>query len=74
MLHTVEVPSVGGDVAIFMSLMRTWLDHHRFEPDTFRQLTGGNGTRFRLEFKVEGEAVAFAAAFGGQVLGSRPEH
>ena len=66
-MHTVEVRSDDDDVAAAMSQMRTWLDHHRFEPDSFRQLADGAATRFRLEFKIESEAAAFAAAFRGRV-------
>ena len=66
-MHTVEVRSDDDDVAATMSQMRTWLDHHRFEPDSFRQLAVGAKTRFRLEFKIESEAAAFAAAFRGRV-------
>ena len=69
MVHTVEVCSADDNVAIAMNKMRTWLDHHRFEPDTFRQLDERLGARFRLEFKIEREAEAFAAAFSGRVLG-----
>jgi hypothetical protein len=67
-LHTVEVRLDDDDVAGAMSQMRIWLDHHRFEPDSFRQAAEGAETRFRLEFKIEGEAVAFAAAFHGRML------
>jgi hypothetical protein len=67
MLHTVEVRSAGDDVALALSHMRTWLDHFGYEPDTFRQSKGGAGVLFRLEFKIEREAMAFAAAFGGRV-------
>jgi hypothetical protein len=68
-LHTVVVHLGDDDVAAAMSQMRTWLDHHRFEPDSFRQSADGAETRFRLEFKIESEPAAFAAAFPGRVLG-----
>ena len=67
-MHTVEVRSDDDDVAAAMNQMRTWLDHHRFEPDNFRQSADGAETRFRLGFKIESEAAAFAAAFRGRVL------
>jgi hypothetical protein len=73
-LHTVEIRLGDDDVAAAMSQMRTWLDHHRFEPDSFRQLTNGLETRFRLEFKIECEAGAVAAAVHGRVLRSTPKH
>ena len=68
MLHTVEVRFADDDVALAMSNMRTWLDHHRFEPDTFRQIDKVAGVSFRLEFKIEREATAFAGAFNGRVF------
>jgi hypothetical protein len=50
-----------------MATMRQWLDHQRFEPATFRYTFAPPGMVFRAEFMVEAQAVAFAAAFGGQV-------
>ena len=70
MRYTVEVRVVGGDLPSFMSRMRTWLDHQRFEPDGFRCSAGSPTSTFRLDFKVEAEAIAFAATFGGRILGS----
>jgi hypothetical protein len=67
-LHIVEVRSAGDDMGASMILMRTWLDHRRFEPDSFCQLNDDLGICCRLEFKVESEAVAFASAFGGRIV------
>lgn len=67
-LHIVEVRSAGDDMGASMILMRIWLDHHRFGPDSFCQLNDGLGISFRLEFKAEREAVAFASAFGGRIV------
>lgn len=69
MLYTVEVRLIGGDLIASMSHMRTWLDHRRVEPDAFRHSAGGAGITFRVDFKVEDEALAFARAFGGRVIG-----
>jgi hypothetical protein len=49
-----------------MATMREWLDHQRFEPTVFRYTFTSPGIVFRVEFKVEAEAVAFAKAFDGQ--------
>ena len=49
--------------------MRTWLDHQHVEPDAFRHSSGGAGIAFRVDFKLESEAAAFARAFGGRLLG-----
>lgn len=70
MLHTVEVRLIGGDLLAAMSEMRTWLDHHRYEPDAFRCSRGTPITTVRLDFKLADEATAFATAFGGRILGS----
>lgn len=73
MLYTVEVRMIGGDLPTFMSEMRTWLDHHRLEPDAFRYSPGSPTTTFRVDFKLDEEAKAFAKAFGGRVLGTPQE-
>jgi hypothetical protein len=70
MLFIVEVREIGGNFMTSMGEMRTWLDHKRFEPDAFRYSTGSPTTTFRLEFKVEDQAIEFAKAFGGRILGS----
>jgi hypothetical protein len=69
MLFTVEVRLIGGDLITSMTHMRTWLDHQRVEPDAFRHSAGGAGITFRVDFKLEFEAVAFARAFGGRLVG-----
>jgi hypothetical protein len=50
-----------------ITTMRLWIDHHRFEPDTFRSKKVGVEMVCRVEFKVEAEADAFAKAFDGRV-------
>jgi hypothetical protein len=47
--------------------MRQWLDHQRFEPATFRYTFKYAGLLLDVEFLIEAEAAAFAAAFNGQV-------
>ena len=49
---------------------RAWLDHQRFEPDTFRYTPSAwkDGV-FRVEFKFERVPAAFAEALGGRVVG-----
>ena len=69
MLYTVEVRLIGGDLTTSMSHMRAWLDHQRIQPDAFRHSSGGAGIAFRVDFKLETEATAFARAFGGRVVG-----
>jgi len=50
-----------------MQAMRTWLDHRRFEPATFRYTFAPPAGVFRIDFTDEAQAAAFAAAFGGRV-------
>ena len=68
MLYSVEVGCSADDLATVMSKMREWLDARRIEPDTFRDAVAGESVTFLVQFKVEGEAVAFARAFSGQLL------
>lgn len=72
MLYTVEIRLIGGDFIASMAQMRSWLDHQRIEPDAFRHSSGGAGVTFRVDFKVEAEAGAFARAFGGRLIGLPP--
>ena len=71
-MYIVEVGSFGGDIAVTMSNMRTWLDHNRSQPVIFRQVVG-DGTVFRLEFRSEAEAAAFVGTFGGRLIRPEPE-
>jgi hypothetical protein len=65
MLYIVEV-AVGGNLALELSQMRTWLDHMKFQAIGFRQIQGTNICR--VDFPREQEARAFAQAFAGQLL------
>jgi hypothetical protein len=69
MVFTVEVRLIGGDLITSMTHMRTWLDHQRVKPDTFRHSSGGAGITFRVDFKCESDAVSFTRAFGGRLIG-----
>jgi hypothetical protein len=68
LLYTVEVQLIGAGLPTMLSDMRTWLDHHRIEPDSFRHFSRTSKVVFRVEFKLEAEARAFAKALGGRVL------
>jgi hypothetical protein len=56
-----------------MGIMRTWLDHKRFEPATFRYTFVTGGIALRVVFTIESEAAAFARAFSGQVADLQSE-
>ena len=72
MLYVVELRREREELSATMARIREWLDKQRFEPDAFRCTTDEQGITCRLEFKVEGEAVACAAAFGGEVTAIGP--
>ena len=75
-MYTVEVPLVRGNLATSMIDMRVWLDNRHVEPDSFRQSSQTNAALLELDFKIEGEAAAFATAFGGRVVAQQglPRH
>jgi hypothetical protein len=52
-----------------MAEMREWLDHRRSEPLGFRNSQVAGATVFRVAFKIEAEAIAFAKAFAGKIEG-----
>jgi hypothetical protein len=67
MLYVVEIGRECDSMAKAMSDIREWLDVRRFEPDAFRCNTDEERVTFRLEFKIESEALACASAFGGRL-------
>ena len=67
MLYVVEITREREHLAKVMSGIREWLDGQRFEPSVFRCTTDEATATFRLEFKIESEALACAAVFGGEV-------
>lgn len=71
-MYIVEVGSSGRNLGTMMSNMRTWLDHNRSQPIMFRQMAR-DGAAFRLEFRSEGEALAFVSTFGGRLIRPEPE-
>jgi hypothetical protein len=50
-----------------MSTMREWLDARRIEPAIFRHTVEGASVTIHLQFSAEGEAIAFAQTFSGQL-------
>src|SRR4051812_35497652 len=52
-----------------MTKMREWLDERRVEPAVFRCNTTPRAVVFRIEFADEDQAVAFAEAFSGHLVG-----
>jgi hypothetical protein len=73
MLYVIEIRRGREDLSTIMAHIREWLDSQRFEPDAFRCTTDEQRLICRLEFKIESEAVACAAAFGGEVTAVGPK-
>ena len=70
MLYSVQIRLDSGEMAVRVSEMREWLDRQGIEPDAFEyRRMDANGVVYRVDFKVVGEAAAFAEAFGGTVVG-----
>ena len=68
-MYLVDIPMQPGDLSRQMSAMRIWLDEHRFEPSTFHCRDSDCGMLVSVEFKISGEAAAFAERFDGQANG-----
>jgi hypothetical protein len=67
MLCSVEVRRYAEDLVTVMSKMREWLDARRIEPTIFRHTVDGPSVTIHLQFSAEGEAIAFAQNFSGQL-------
>jgi hypothetical protein len=65
MLHQTKVVIHANDLGEVMAKMRSWLDDHRYEPDTFRCVIAAKRASVSVEFKVQEEAAAFAEQFDG---------
>ena len=70
MLYIVEIPVAEDGLDERMNRMRAWLDHQRFEPSSFRLQRTDAHQVVRVLFKIESEAAAFAAEFGGSLISS----
>jgi hypothetical protein len=67
MLYVVEIPVSADRLADELSQMRTWLDHMHYQPVGFRHSSVAKTAVCRIDFTVEGDAKAFARAFGGRL-------
>ena len=68
-MRTVEVNLTSDQLSDAMAEMRLWLDERRFEPSVFSCRDVGACVLVRVDFKVAGEAAAFADRFSGRVDG-----
>jgi hypothetical protein len=73
-MYLVDIRMQPGDLSRQMSTMRVWLDEHRFEPSTFFCRDTDCGMLVSVEFKISGEATAFAERFDGQANGRLAAH
>ena len=68
-MSAVELRLSASDLPREMGAMRVWLDQHRFEPSSFSCRDVDDGVLVSLEFKIAGQAHAFADRFGGRADG-----
>ena len=66
-MHIVELQYSDDAASKIVATMRKWLDSGKSQP-TIRSSLLGTATLLRADFELEGEARAFAQAFGGTVL------
>ena len=69
MQYLVEVCVSGRGLIDSMAEMRTWLDHRRIEPHGFRHCRDSARIMCHVDFNSEPDAIGFAQAFGGRVVG-----
>lgn len=69
MQYLVEVCVGDGGLVSSMAEMRTWLDHRRIEPQGFRHSCNSPRVVFHVDFNNEPDAIGFAEAFNGRVVG-----
>jgi len=72
MTYIVEVRYIGGDWADLMADMRSWLDRRQIDTEEFDYSSLGRGIAFRVGFRSEPQAAAFAEAFGGRLQSANP--
>jgi hypothetical protein len=68
-MHRVEIKlSRSAPLAEKLMQMRAWLDHQGLEPVNFFYDVTPQGRCVRLDFRIEGEAAAFAQGFDGEFV------
>jgi hypothetical protein len=69
-MTVVEVRCSVSELGAVMTEMRSWLDHHELAPSQFELVSNADGVLdLRVHFLDVQQAVAFANAFAGGVLG-----
>jgi hypothetical protein len=72
MTYLVEGRYIGGDWADLMADMRSWLARRQIGTEGFDYSSLGRGIAFRVGFRSEPQAAAFAEAFGGRLQSANP--
>jgi hypothetical protein len=72
MTYLVEVRYTGSDWADLMADMRSWLNRRQIDTEEFNYSSLGRGITFRVGFRGENQAAAFAEAFGGRLQSANP--
>ena len=72
MTYLVEVRYSGDDWPDLMADMRSWLDRRQIDTGEFDYSSLGRGIAFRVGFRSENQAAAFAEAFGGRLQFANP--
>jgi hypothetical protein len=62
-LQTVRVRVSCADLGGTMKKIRTWLDHHKVQPTSFRTTANPRGYLLTLEFRTEENAERFRLQF-----------
>jgi hypothetical protein len=73
MTHLVEIRYTAGEPDELTARMQAWLDRHRIAVEEFGCSPGCPGLAFRIAFRAEEDAAAFADAFGGWLPTADPE-
>jgi hypothetical protein len=64
-MHTITTRVSAVDFAEQITVMRTWLDKHRFEPSRFKYSEDGDDLLIEVSFHDAVEAATFSAQFNG---------
>ncbi len=72
MPYTVPVRLDEDSVRAAVEQMWRWIDHQLIKPPIFRYRMTATEVALRLDFRTPNDAVAFADAFDGAVLGLAP--
>jgi hypothetical protein len=72
-VNTITIKLRRPDLSREMAEMRTWLDHHGYEPSRFHCDQHGDEVVTSVAFRIDAQADAFAARFQAQSSRSAPD-